>query len=69
MELFKEDILADTQKARPRVFTFFLYGSQKVISCLVIEPVRYFELLASDIQNTNMRIKRYWPLSELYLGL
>jgi hypothetical protein len=59
MELFKEDILAETQKARPRVFTFFLYGTQKVISCLFIEPVRYFNLLVGYIQITVISNKRY----------
>jgi len=61
MELFKEDILAETQKARPRVFTFFLYGTEKVISCLFIEQVRYSNLLASYIQSTNISNKRYLP--------
>jgi hypothetical protein len=61
MELFKEDFLAETQKARPRVFTFFLYGTQKVISCLFIEPVRYFNLLASYIHITNISNKLYPP--------
>jgi len=61
MELFKEDILAETQKARPRVFTFFLYGTQKVISCLLIEQVRYFNLLASYIQITNISNARHLP--------
>jgi len=30
MELFKEDFLAETQKARPRVFTFFLYELKRL---------------------------------------
>jgi hypothetical protein len=61
MESFKEDILAEPQKARPRVFTFFLYGTQKVMSCLFIEPAGYFEsrstyfsFLTSDTQTTNI---------------
>jgi hypothetical protein len=54
MELFKEDILAETQKARPRIFTFFLCGTQKVIYCLFMEPVRYFNLLSSYIQIKNV---------------
>jgi len=61
MELFKEDILAETQKARPRVLTFFLYGTQKVISCLFIEPARHFNLLASYTQITNISNKSYLP--------
>jgi hypothetical protein len=40
MKLFKEDILAEPQKARPRVFAFFLSGTQNCVSCLFTEPVK-----------------------------